>query len=335
MKKIIIISLLLSSILAFAEDVFNNHVVYSEENNTLTKSEESLYNPFGINRSKENHAFNTPTYFSDEKSFRLKPINKENSEDAWNYINVPMKSRYTRPLNNNLPNDTDDAWSYKDASRLNSAIDRAKQVLNEMIIEQNVDEGQNIVNMYMQKINNVSRNEATASGEGSDPVNKKGYEGSGYDQSWTHPNWGADIFSVSYFSLQALQQASINEILTRAKEEGKQKVKELSNLSNEEKAGYNDKIDATKILEEVALIIEAAKNQNQEKNLIIGDLNGDGQVNALDLSLLKRYILTKEIPNSVLNEVEFLKVADINKDGKVNTLDLSLLKKIFMDRKKS
>lgn len=46
---------------------------------------------------------------------------------------------------------------------------------------------------------------------------------------------------------------------------------------------------------------------------VVGDLNGDGKVNAADLSLLIKYISTKDLQG------------DLNGDGKVNASDLSTM----------
>ena len=55
------------------------------------------------------------------------------------------------------------------------------------------------------------------------------------------------------------------------------------------------------------------------KNLIPGDLNGDGKVNALDLVRLKRYLGGENVTLVVSG--------DITGDGKINALDLVRLKR--------
>ena len=52
---------------------------------------------------------------------------------------------------------------------------------------------------------------------------------------------------------------------------------------------------------------------------ILGDLNNDGKVNALDSAIMLKYIKAGETPAD----------ADINSDGKVNALDSALLLKII------
>lgn len=56
-------------------------------------------------------------------------------------------------------------------------------------------------------------------------------------------------------------------------------------------------------------------------NICIGDLNGDKTVTALDLAILKQYILTGE--SSVAN---IQGLADVNRDGLVNLLDILRMK---------
>lgn len=55
---------------------------------------------------------------------------------------------------------------------------------------------------------------------------------------------------------------------------------------------------------------------------LLGDLNGDGKINALDYAMLKRHVLrTVSLPQ------DKLVYADINGDGKVSALDYGMLKK--------
>lgn len=55
---------------------------------------------------------------------------------------------------------------------------------------------------------------------------------------------------------------------------------------------------------------------------MLGDINSDGKINALDYILLKRYVLKTTKLNA-----EQLLAADINLDGKVNATDYILLKR--------
>ena len=57
---------------------------------------------------------------------------------------------------------------------------------------------------------------------------------------------------------------------------------------------------------------------------IIGDINDDGVVSAVDMSTLIRYILCDE--ETIINKAN----SDINSDGKVNILDLIFLKRMFL-----
>lgn len=58
-----------------------------------------------------------------------------------------------------------------------------------------------------------------------------------------------------------------------------------------------------------------------------GDINGDGDVNSTDLTLMNRYILDiiEDFPYE-----EGFRYADINRDGDINSTDLSLLKRIIL-----
>ena len=62
---------------------------------------------------------------------------------------------------------------------------------------------------------------------------------------------------------------------------------------------------------------------------LIGDLNDDGVVNALDLTLLERYIAGLDV-NTPLSPEEFLRRADVNGDGVVNALDLTALERLIV-----
>nr|AAF06111.2 endoglucanase M [Clostridium cellulovorans 743B] len=61
-------------------------------------------------------------------------------------------------------------------------------------------------------------------------------------------------------------------------------------------------------------------NLNSLPESIKGDINNDAKINAIDLALLKKYILNNDIPIVAIN-------GDINGDGIINAIDLLLLKK--------
>ena len=62
-----------------------------------------------------------------------------------------------------------------------------------------------------------------------------------------------------------------------------------------------------------------------EPNLLLGDVNGDGQVKTGDLLLMKKYLL------ALCNETDIVKLnSDLNGDGEVKTTDLLILKKYFL-----
>jgi hypothetical protein len=62
------------------------------------------------------------------------------------------------------------------------------------------------------------------------------------------------------------------------------------------------------------------------KNVLMGDVNGDGKINSVDLSLLIGKILGKE-------DARFIDAAgDLSGDGKFNSVDLSLLIKLILNQ---
>jgi mannan endo-1,4-beta-mannosidase len=61
-----------------------------------------------------------------------------------------------------------------------------------------------------------------------------------------------------------------------------------------------------------------------------GDINGDGEIDSTDLTILKRYILRKINELSVPEEA-----ADLNGDGDVNSTDITLLKRYLLRKIKS
>ncbi|MFA5055810.1 MAG: dockerin type I domain-containing protein [Dehalococcoidia bacterium] len=64
-----------------------------------------------------------------------------------------------------------------------------------------------------------------------------------------------------------------------------------------------------------------ASGEANSGNLLLGDINGDGQVDILDFILLKLIIIGQESPNDL---------ADIDGNGKINTLDIAaLLDEVF------
>ncbi len=58
-------------------------------------------------------------------------------------------------------------------------------------------------------------------------------------------------------------------------------------------------------------------------SVILGDVNSDGQIDAIDLQLMKKHILG-------LGDIENIKSADLDENGDVNAIDFSLLKKYLL-----
>lgn len=64
---------------------------------------------------------------------------------------------------------------------------------------------------------------------------------------------------------------------------------------------------------------------HKKSDVLIGDINFDGKVNTVDLSLMKQFVLDVSTPTS--DEFE---AADINGDGKINPVDSNLLKQLIL-----
>ena len=61
---------------------------------------------------------------------------------------------------------------------------------------------------------------------------------------------------------------------------------------------------------------------------LIGDLNNDGVINVLDITLLERYIAGLSV-STPLSQEEFLRRADVNGDGVVNSLDITAMERLI------
>ena len=69
------------------------------------------------------------------------------------------------------------------------------------------------------------------------------------------------------------------------------------------------------------------EEKNSEKEIILGDANGDEQINISDLLVVLRHIsatTNNKHPDWILKDNK-LKAADINKDGKVNSIDMLVI----------
>lgn len=71
----------------------------------------------------------------------------------------------------------------------------------------------------------------------------------------------------------------------------------------------------------------AAEMGNTANTKLIGDLNGDTSVDAIDFALLKSYLLgiAKDFPVS-----DYLVIGDLNCDSSINAIDLALMKKYLL-----
>ena len=73
------------------------------------------------------------------------------------------------------------------------------------------------------------------------------------------------------------------------------------------------------------IIFKLVVNVEEEKELIIGDINGDGKVTVTDIAKIKLHFIEKEFLTG-----KELMAADINKDGRITITDVALLKLIFL-----
>ena len=56
---------------------------------------------------------------------------------------------------------------------------------------------------------------------------------------------------------------------------------------------------------------------------MLGDVNGDGNIDAIDIAVLKKYLL------DTVGEIDKL-AADINKDGYIDAIDFAVLKQLLL-----
>lgn len=66
-------------------------------------------------------------------------------------------------------------------------------------------------------------------------------------------------------------------------------------------------------------------NIEEEKPLLLGDVDGDGKVNAADYNAFKKIALGIVAPTT-----DQMKTADLNGDGKINAADANILKKLIL-----
>lgn len=83
---------------------------------------------------------------------------------------------------------------------------------------------------------------------------------------------------------------------------------------------YGDTITMLCLITDDGGWIVPKENGNDEK---IGDINRDGLVNLMDITILQKYLLKIDIL-----EVQQFEIADINNDGKINAFDFVSLKRL-------
>ena len=83
--------------------------------------------------------------------------------------------------------------------------------------------------------------------------------------------------------------------------------------------------------EQIDVYLKSDTQSSQPKgtsatDFILGDVNADGIISAIDLSLLKHGVLSGS------TDMDFLKRADVNQSGKVNALDASMLRDFLIGK---
>lgn len=73
--------------------------------------------------------------------------------------------------------------------------------------------------------------------------------------------------------------------------------------------------------------ISIDNTKTPDKEFIVGDINGDGNINSIDFGILRKYLL--EIIDSFYYEYG-IKAADVNGDGNINSIDLGMHKKYLL-----
>jgi len=64
-----------------------------------------------------------------------------------------------------------------------------------------------------------------------------------------------------------------------------------------------------------------------EEETLYGDVNTDGVIDALDLGLFKRYMLTMDGSGISMTN------ADVNQDGYIDAIDFAQIKKLILSNK--
>ncbi len=73
--------------------------------------------------------------------------------------------------------------------------------------------------------------------------------------------------------------------------------------------------------------LAASLNISDTPDVLMGDINMDGKVDAIDYALLKKHLLGMGDLSG-----DAIRIADVNHDNAVDALDLSILKKYLLGK---
>ena len=127
----------------------------------------------------------------------------------------------------------------------------------------------------------------------------------------------SDVYRVTEKNVERISSGkTVKEFLKNMKSNGEMKIydKEGKEVEETQKVGTGMKIVATKGEESITKALS-----------VIGDVTGDGEIKALDISIMKQYLIGKKEL-----EGEYFLAADINDDGEVKALDVSKVKQAII-----
>ena len=97
----------------------------------------------------------------------------------------------------------------------------------------------------------------------------------------------------------------------------------LTTKNANDRHGNTSHLTAEQLSQLEAYILEIGSNPAQ--TLQKGDVNGDGDVNAIDLAYMKKYLMGEiNLPD------EQLEAADVDDNGDINAIDFAILKQVVL-----